>query len=120
MCSASRPGRRLPPQINALGPKLGEIAGALRAVVFGRWEILAGFLAALLTAPLLLAARTAMARKHWGIFLPVAAGFLVFGAARAACVLDMKSWKTGENTRGAKPAGSSRDAAGSGTEARQQ
>ncbi len=97
----------------------GVAGGALRAVVFGRWGILAGFLAALLTAPLLLAARTAMARKRWGIFLPVAAGFLIFGVARAVCVLDMKSWKTGENARGAKPASSSRDAAGSGTEARQ-
>lgn len=58
------------------------VALAWRNYAVAAWAVLIA-----LAAPLLLAARGAMQRKRWGLLAPLALLYLVYGLARALCLL---------------------------------
>jgi glycosyltransferase involved in cell wall biosynthesis len=59
---------------------------------FGRFEVLAASLVALLLGPFLLGLCAAIVRKRWREAIPLASLYLIFGFSRARCLVDIKNW----------------------------
>jgi len=66
-------------------------AGAVFEICSSRPELLFGGCIAIVFAPLMMSARLAARRKRWRGFIPLAVLFLVYGVARAHCLLDIKA-----------------------------
>lgn len=67
----------------------GMAGGVASALVWGNVWGLAGCTAALVAAPLVLSLRSTLRRKNFSNLAPLAVLFLIFGFARAACLLGL-------------------------------
>lgn len=74
---------------------VGVAAGGILAVASGKFELLAGSLLAITFPPLFFSLRAAASNGRLGDLLPLTILYLTYGVARAACLLDFKTWTDG-------------------------
>jgi glycosyltransferase involved in cell wall biosynthesis len=71
--------------------EVGAVIGLLLVIWTGNPRLLAASLSLLVSGPLLLATGTVVRRRTWGLLAPLTLLFLVYGLARAVCLLGIKA-----------------------------
>jgi glycosyltransferase involved in cell wall biosynthesis len=74
--------------------EIGMLVGLSILIWTGNPRLLVACLSFLIAAPLLLATGKAVGQKRWGLLGPLTLLFLVYGLARAVCLLGMRATRT--------------------------